>query len=115
MGQGGDTHGHTFGLLGLGWTGGWEANSDDLVDGCEETELGWALEVPGEHQRGTVTHHHYLESPLHPNPSQSPKGTGVSQALPATPQGESLPDGSARNDGTHLYQHLRGRSRGLAG
>lgn len=55
VGQSGDTHGHAFGLLGLGWTGGWEANSDDLVDWCKETELGWALEVPGERKRATVT------------------------------------------------------------
>lgn len=54
VGQGRDTHSHTFGLLGLGWTGRREANSDDLVDGCKETELGWALEIPGEHERARV-------------------------------------------------------------
>lgn len=48
VGQRRDTHGHALGLLGLGRAGGWEADADYLVDGCKETELGWALEVPVE-------------------------------------------------------------------
>ena len=77
-------------ILGLGWTGGREANSDDLVDGCKESELGWALEVSEEQSRATAMP--WLHgSPLLPKPSQSPKDTNVSQALTATPQGDSLP------------------------
>ena len=46
VGQGGHPHGHALALLGLGRTGGGEADADHLVDGGEQPELGKALEVP---------------------------------------------------------------------
>ena len=46
MGQRGHAHGHALALLGLGRTGGGEADADHLVDRSEQPELRKALEVP---------------------------------------------------------------------
>ena len=73
MGQRRHTHGHTLGLLGLGRAGGREADADHLVDGCKETKLGWALEVPGGAGETTLPLlPHSLEPGLPSPPFQSP-------------------------------------------